>query len=160
MGVMRFEKEVSAAVAPSRMFKAFFLEAHNFLPKLVPQAIKSVEILQGDGGAGSIKITNFADGGNFKYAKHRIDEIDKDNFRCKYTVIEGDMLGTILESIIYDVKFEASGNGGSICKVASEFHTKGDQEIKEEALKEAEEKAMGLHKIVEAHLLANPDLYA
>lgn len=62
MGVMRFEKEVSAAVAPSRMFKAFFLEAHNFLPKLVPQAIKSVEILQGDGGAGSIKITNFADG--------------------------------------------------------------------------------------------------
>ncbi|KAH9766024.1 hypothetical protein WN944_025390 [Citrus x changshan-huyou] len=160
MGVMRFEKEVSAAVAPSRMFKAFFLEAHNFLPKLVPQAIKSVEILQGDGGAGSIKITNFADGGNFKYAKHRIDELDKDNFRCKYTVIEGDMLGTILESIVYDVKFEASGNGGSICKVASEFHTKGDQEIKEEALKEAEEKAMGLHKIVEAHLLANPDLYA
>ena len=61
MGVIRFEKEAPAAVAPSRMFKAF-VDSHNLLPKIAPQAFKSIDILQGDGGVGTIKLWNFADG--------------------------------------------------------------------------------------------------
>lgn len=44
------------------MYKAFVLDADNLIPKILPQAIKSVETLQGDGGAGTIKITTFGEG--------------------------------------------------------------------------------------------------
>ncbi|XP_031250275.1 pathogenesis-related protein STH-2-like [Pistacia vera] len=108
-----------------------------------------------------VPLINFPDGSYYKYVKHRIDVLDKENFVCKYTLIEGDSLGDKLESIVYEVKFEASSdNGGSVCKVASEYHTKGDHEIKEEVFKASQEKAVELYKVVEAHLLANPDLYA
>ncbi|KAJ0093714.1 hypothetical protein Patl1_24957 [Pistacia atlantica] len=161
MGVLHLNSETTTAVAPSRMFKAFILDSPNLLPKLVPQSFKNIELIEGDGGVGSIKLINFPDGNYYKYVKHRIDVLDKENFVCKYTLIEGDTLGDKLESIVYEVKFEASSdNGGSVCKVASEYHTKGDHEIKEEVFKASQEKAVELYKVVEAHLLANPDLYA
>ncbi|XP_044484697.1 major allergen Pru ar 1-like [Mangifera indica] len=160
MGVLNINTEITLTVAPSRMFKAMILDSHNVLPKLVPQSFKNIKLIEGDGGVGSIKLINFADGSQYKYVKHRIDVLDKENFVCKYTLIEGDNLGEKLESIVYEVKFEASGKGGSICKVASEYHTKGDHEIKEEVFKASQEKAVELYKVVEAHLLANPDLYA
>ncbi|XP_044484298.1 major allergen Pru ar 1-like [Mangifera indica] len=160
MGVLHHNSETTTAVAPSRMFQAFILDSHNLLPKLAPQSFKNIELIEGDGGVGSIKLINFPDGSYYKYMKHRIDVLDKENFVCKYTLIEGDSLGEKLESVVYEVKFEPSGNGGSICKVASEYHTKGDHEIKEEVFKASQEKAAELYKVVEAHLLANPDLYA
>ncbi|KAK6228613.1 hypothetical protein SCA6_000953 [Theobroma cacao] len=44
------------------MFKAFVLDADNLIPKVVPQAIKSSELLEGDGGPGSIKKITFGEG--------------------------------------------------------------------------------------------------
>lgn len=38
MGVLRFDKDGSVAVAPSRMFKAFVIDSHNLFPKLLPVA--------------------------------------------------------------------------------------------------------------------------
>lgn len=42
--------------------KASILDSHNLIPKLMPQSIKSIELIQGDGGAGSIKQINFVEG--------------------------------------------------------------------------------------------------
>ena len=42
--------------------KAFVLEADSIIPKILPQAVKSVEILEGNGGPGTIKKTTFAEG--------------------------------------------------------------------------------------------------
>ena len=47
---------------PSRIFKALILDGDNLVPKLLPQIIKSIEIVEGDGGAGTIKQMNFAEG--------------------------------------------------------------------------------------------------
>ncbi|KAA8543146.1 hypothetical protein F0562_021359 [Nyssa sinensis] len=160
MGVTCFTQEFSTPVAPAKMFKALIVDSHNLIPKLVPQSIKSIEFIEGDGGAGSIKQTNFPEDGHFKYLKHKIDVLDAEKLVCKYTLIEGDVLSDKLESIVYEVKFEASGNGGSICKMTSEYHTKGDVELKEEHIKEGKDKAMGMYKIVEDYLVSNPDVYA
>lgn len=62
MGVTTFSDEYTSPIAPSRIFKASIVDSHNLIPKLLPQAIKSIEITQGDGGAGSIKQINFAEG--------------------------------------------------------------------------------------------------
>ncbi|KAA8548979.1 hypothetical protein F0562_000663 [Nyssa sinensis] len=65
-----------------------------------------------------------------------------------------------LKSIAYEVKFEASDNGGSICKMTSEYHAAGDVELKEEEIKGGKDRAMATSKVVEAYLLENPDVYA
>ncbi|KAA8527412.1 hypothetical protein F0562_034873 [Nyssa sinensis] len=159
MGFISYDMEISCSISPAKMFKAFVLDADNLIPKILPQAIKCVEVLQGHGGPGTIKLVTFGEGSQFKSVKHRVDGIDKENFTYSYSKIEGDALMGILESISYELKIEASPDGGSICKNTSKYHTKGDAQITEEQIKSGKEKASGMFKAVEAYLLANPDAY-
>ncbi|KAF7847550.1 hypothetical protein BT93_L2851 [Corymbia citriodora subsp. variegata] len=62
MGVTTYTQEFTTPVAPSRMFMALIIDSHNLIPKIAPQGIKSIEFVEGDGGVGSIKVTNFAEG--------------------------------------------------------------------------------------------------
>ncbi|WVZ21726.1 hypothetical protein V8G54_009048 [Vigna mungo] len=160
MGGTTFTYDYSSAVAPSRMFKALITDSRTLLPKLLPQFIKEVNVIQGDGEAGSIEQVNFAEASPFKYVKHRIDEVDKEKLECKYTMIEGGPLGEKLESIAYEVKFEATSDGGCLCKMTSKYNVIGDFEVKEEEIKEGRESSLGVCKVVEAYLLQNPQVYA
>ena len=63
-------------------------------------------------------------GSRFKFVKYKIDEVDENNCTCRYSLIDGDMLGDKLETIKYEVKFEAFGEG-SVCKSSSHYHMKG-----------------------------------
>ena len=62
MGLFTYEMEVVTEIPPAKMFKAFVLDGDNLIPKIVPQAIKNVEIIEGDGGPGSIKKITFGEG--------------------------------------------------------------------------------------------------
>lgn len=62
MGVISYEHEVTSSIPAPKLFKAFILDGDSLIPKILPQAIKSVEIIQGDGGAGTIKVTHFGEG--------------------------------------------------------------------------------------------------
>lgn len=62
MGVFSFEYESSSSIAPAKLFQALVLDADNLIPKVVPNAIERTEILQGDGGAGTIKKIIFPPG--------------------------------------------------------------------------------------------------
>ncbi|KAK3418010.1 hypothetical protein EUGRSUZ_H03990 [Eucalyptus grandis] len=159
MAVTSYTQEFTTLIAPSRMFKALILDSHNLMPKIVPQGIKSIEFLQGNGGAGSIKQTNFTEGGHLKYLKHRIDAIDAENLVCKYTLIESDVILDKIEFVAYEVNFEATDNGGCVCKMTSEYHTRAGVELKEEDIKQGKDKAMGLYKVVEEYLSVNPGVY-
>ncbi|KAL6339948.1 hypothetical protein AAG906_035039 [Vitis piasezkii] len=157
MGVVSFAQESESPVAPGRLFKALILDSHNLCPKLMPQSIKSIDIIQGDGGVGTIKQTNFTRG---IHIKHRIDEVDNEKCRCKFTLIEGDVMGEKLRSAAYEIEFMDDGEGGSICRMLSEYETVGDVVFRDEDIEEGKEKATELFKPVEAFLLANPDAYA
>ncbi|KAK7264673.1 hypothetical protein RJT34_32283 [Clitoria ternatea] len=156
MGVTTFTQEYSSSVAPSRMFKALIIDSKNLLPRLLPHFVKDVNVIQGDGEAGSIEQVNFNEASPFKYLKHRIDVLDKDNLFCKYTMIEGDPLGDKLESIAYEVKFEASNDRGCLCKMKSNYNTIGEFEVKEEEVKEGRESTIAIYKVVESYLRENP----
>uniref|UniRef100_A0A2N9HG67 Bet v I/Major latex protein domain-containing protein n=1 Tax=Fagus sylvatica TaxID=28930 RepID=A0A2N9HG67_FAGSY len=136
MGVFTYESEVTSPIPPARLYKAFVLDADNLIPKILPHAIKSAEILEGNGGPGTIKKITFHEGYQFKFIKHKIDAIDKENYVYNYSVIEG-----------------------SIFKSISKYHAKDDVEINEEQIKAGKEKASGLFKAVEGYLLANPEAY-
>ena len=98
-------------------------------------------------------------GSQFKSVKHRVDAlVDKEDFSYKYSIIDRDALMGVLESISYEVKIDASWDGGSICKTTSTYYTKGDIHITEEQIKRRKEKAITMFRAVEAYLLANPQL--
>ncbi|RXH80189.1 hypothetical protein DVH24_041336 [Malus domestica] len=158
MGVFTYESEFTSVIPPARLFNAFVLDADNLIPKIAPQAVKSAEILEGDGGVGTIKKINFGEGSTYSYVKHRIDGVDKDNFVYKYSVIEGDAISETIEKISYETKLVASGSG-SVIKSTSHYHTKGDVEIKEEHVKAGKEKASHLFKLIENYLLEHQDAY-
>ncbi|KAL2453462.1 MLP-like protein [Abeliophyllum distichum] len=159
MGAITYDMEITSSIPAGKLFKAFVLDSDNLIPKIMPQAIKSVEILEGDGGVGTIKIITFGEGSQFKSIKHRVDNIDKENLTYSYSIIEGDALNDVLESINYHIKIVPTADGGSICKNRSIYNTKGDVQITEEKIKEGKEKATGMFKAVEAYLQANPDAY-
>ncbi|KAK1357551.1 Major allergen Pru ar 1 [Heracleum sosnowskyi] len=139
--------------------KASILDSHNLIPKLLPRGIKSIELVQGDGGAGSIKQVNFIDGRNFNSFKYHIDQLSEDKFTYNYMLLEGDALMEKLRKITYEVKFESSPSGGTISKVTSKYYTDGDFMLKEEDIKAGKEKVPMMYKVVEAYLLQNPDAY-
>ena len=62
MGVTTYTDEYSSPIPPFRLFKALVLDADVLVPKLMPEALKSIDTIHGDGRAGSIKQINFAEG--------------------------------------------------------------------------------------------------
>ncbi|KAH9683667.1 hypothetical protein WN944_025392 [Citrus x changshan-huyou] len=158
MGVITFESNDTYAVPPARMFKALVLESDQLFPKIFPDAIKNIDVVEGDGGAGSIKKITFAEGGQVNDVKHKIEEVDKVNLKTSYSIIEGAILADQLEKISYDNQWVPSPDGGSICKTICKLYTKGELEVTEEQFNAGKEKSAAMVKALEAYLLANPDV--
>lgn len=57
MGVLPYEH--TSLVTPARNFKASIVDSPNLMRKLLPDAIKSIKFLKGDGEPGNIKQINF-----------------------------------------------------------------------------------------------------
>ncbi|OAY56075.1 major allergen Pru ar 1 [Manihot esculenta] len=159
MGAVTFERRITTTIPPAKIFKVLVLEADNAVPTILPQLIESVEILEGDGGPGTIKKTNFAEGSEFKYIRTIVEAMDKDNMTHCYSVIGGDQWLDVLEKITYETKVEASPDGGSIIKTSSKYFPKENYEIIEDQVQAGAEKALVFFKAVEAYLLANPDAF-
>ncbi|KAL8048307.1 hypothetical protein ABFX02_07G055500 [Erythranthe guttata] len=159
MGAITYDMEIPSSIPASKMFKAIVLDVDTLIPKIMPHAIKNVEILEGDGTcAGTVKIIHFGEGSKFKSVKHRVDALDAENMTHSYSIIEGDALMGIVESITYHIKIVPTEDGGCICKNRSIYNVKGDaHEVTEDKIKEGKEKAMAMFKAIEAHLHANPD---
>ncbi|XP_044498123.1 major strawberry allergen Fra a 1-2-like isoform X2 [Mangifera indica] len=154
MGVATGEFEVPSAVPVDKMFQAAVVDADKLFPKIMPQGIKSAELVEGDGGAGSIRMVNLVEG-DF-YMKHKVDALDKESFVYNYTIIEGDTLTGKFEKIVYETKWVSSPDGGSIFKATVSFHTLPGFDVPAEKLvNTAKEKATVMVKAVEAYLLAN-----
>lgn len=63
MGAFTFDMEVATQISPAKMFKAFVLDAEKLIVKVLPQAIKSVATLEGNGGPGTIRLISSATAG-------------------------------------------------------------------------------------------------
>ncbi|XP_052882286.1 major allergen Pru av 1-like [Gossypium arboreum] len=71
MGVFTYESQVITAISPAKMFKACVLDGDNLIPKILPQAFKSIEYIEGNGEPGGIKKVTFGEGSQFKYMKQK-----------------------------------------------------------------------------------------
>ncbi|XP_047335903.1 major strawberry allergen Fra a 1-2-like [Impatiens glandulifera] len=105
---------------PTKLCKAFILHVENLVPTILPQAIKSIETIEGDGEPGTVKIITLPQM-QIQSVKHRVDGIDKENYTYSYNIIEVDVLKNGLESLSYEIKIFDGSNGGSICKKQARF---------------------------------------
>lgn len=67
MGVIVDEHELSCSIPATRFFKAFFL-SNELMPKILPAVFEKIEYIEGNGGAGSIKLISYHGEGNPKFA--------------------------------------------------------------------------------------------
>lgn len=57
--------EGRSTVTAAEMYKAMFLDMDVVIPQILPQLIKSIHILEGDGGVGTIKYLTYGQGINY-----------------------------------------------------------------------------------------------
>lgn len=62
MGAITTNVEIESSVPAQTIYKGFLLDMDHIIPKVLPQAIKSVEIVSGDGGVGTIKKITLGEG--------------------------------------------------------------------------------------------------
>ncbi|KAK2394870.1 Stress-induced protein SAM22 [Trifolium repens] len=156
MGVFNFEEETTSIVAPARLYKALVTDADIITPKVI-DVIKSIEIVEGNGGPGTIKKLTFVEGGETKYNIHKVELVDDANWAYNYSIVGGVGLPDSVEKISFESKLIAGPNGGSIAKLGVKYHTKGDFTPSEEELKKGKARGDGLFKAIEGYVLANPD---
>ncbi|WP_267115321.1 pathogenesis-related BetVI family protein, partial [Xanthomonas sacchari] len=96
MGVLTFEDETVSVVAPARLYKALVKDADTLIPKVI-DPIQSVEIVEGNGGPGTIKKLTFTEGGQTGHVLHQVDAIDEANFGYNYSVVGGAGLPVTVE---------------------------------------------------------------
>ncbi|KAH6816088.1 hypothetical protein C2S51_020908 [Perilla frutescens var. frutescens] len=98
-----------------------------------------------------------------KTAKHRIDAIDMEKMSLTYSVIDGDILSTFVESVSHELSVVGSPDGGSIYKNKITYNTKllqaGDANMITNNINGLKEEAVALFKAIEADVLAHPDAY-
>ncbi|KAL5982746.1 hypothetical protein ACLOJK_016822 [Asimina triloba] len=162
MAVGTAGNDIVFQVPPTVLWKAFATDSQNLMPKILPHVIKSIVVLEGDGGVGTVKQCNFTDAvKDFTYWKEQVDELDEENSTLKYSVIEGGLIGKKMKSMAFKFGFEDGANGVSLCKFTAEFEAVGDGAPEDiERVKEMVGNMSGMFKAVEGYLLANPDAYA
>lgn len=62
MGVLGFPTKFISIIPPAKAFKALVLDFNHIVPQAAQEVIRSIDLLEGDGGPGSVKQINFADG--------------------------------------------------------------------------------------------------
>ncbi|GLJ28931.1 hypothetical protein SUGI_0570650 [Cryptomeria japonica] len=97
--------EIESPVEAKRLWNANVKDANNLLPKLVPEIISGITLVQGDGGVGTIRQVNFtAANRDFTYVKEKVDLVDEANMVYSFSQVEGGLIGTKAASIRYTAK--------------------------------------------------------
>ncbi|XP_058730886.1 ABA-responsive protein ABR18-like [Vicia villosa] len=156
MGIFIFENDTTSTVAPAKLFKAVVHDADVIVPKVV-DSIKTVEIVEGNGGPGTVKKITFVEGGQTLYVLHKIETIDDAKFEYNYSIVGGFSISDIVEKISFEAKLFEGPNGGSVGKMTVKYHTKGDAKPIEKEVEEGKAKSDALFKAIEGFVLANPN---
>ncbi|KAG9444032.1 hypothetical protein H6P81_015372 [Aristolochia fimbriata] len=155
-----YTHESISPVPVSRLWKAS-ADTDNIVPKILPELISSIVILEGNGGVGTVKQLNFTQVmKDFSYVKERVDALDGEKRVYKSTVVGGGLMGIKFKAYAFEFKMEARKEGGTKTTLTLEYDTVGDTQMSQEELGDIAKKMMSIPNAIETHLLANPNAYA
>ncbi|XP_057791116.1 phytohormone-binding protein-like [Salvia miltiorrhiza] len=108
--------EVKVRVGIERLWGALVNDLSSLLPVLIPNLVTEGEMLQGDGGLGTVYHFKFGPGvPNMRYQKEEVVELDESVHRIGLQVIEGGRLG--LGFTYYKNSFQLTATGDSETRV-------------------------------------------
>ncbi|XP_068661050.1 major strawberry allergen Fra a 1-2-like [Aristolochia californica] len=151
-----YSRDAFSSVPPTRFWKAF-ADSGNLIPKLLPEVVASIELVEGNGGAGSVQKFNFKNGPSLV---SNVLVMDHEKYLYRYAILEGGPIGTLLKTCIFETKLGTSSEGGTKNSLKIEYETLGDNPLTEEELARVVGGVPGLSKAMEGYLVANPDAYA
>ncbi|XP_045788599.1 ABA-responsive protein ABR17-like [Trifolium pratense] len=156
MGVFAFEDDFVSTVAPPKLYKALAKDADEIVPKVIP-VIQGVEIVEGNGGPGTIKKLTAVEDGKTSFILHKVGAVDEAKLGYNYSLVGGTGLDESLEKVEFETSVVAGSDGGSIVKISVKYHTKGDAALSDAVRDETKGKGTGLLKAIEGYVLANPN---
>ncbi|KAG9459527.1 hypothetical protein H6P81_004035 [Aristolochia fimbriata] len=155
-----YSKACVSAHALARLWNASN-DTHKLVPKLIPHQVSHIDVLEGNGGVGTVLQFNFGqDLKHLSHVKNRIEAIDDENHVMKFRVLEGKDIGTLLKSCVFEVKMEETRQGGTKTTVKMDYDTVGDTPLSKEHAESMVDGVLGQTMAIEAHLHANPTAYA
>ncbi|MFS7924487.1 putative Bet v I/Major latex protein [Helianthus anomalus] len=158
MSTASFQIEIASSFPAEKVFKIYG-DFHIITPKVNPQVFKSIEIIEGDGGVGTIRLLTFGDGLPFTNTKYRQDGIDASNFTFDNTFFEGDNLMGIIDTINYHIKIIPNAEGGSIFTQKVVYNCKGEEKPSTETLNFIKDMYEKTYKAMEAYAAEHPETY-
>ncbi|XP_054808067.1 pathogenesis-related protein 2-like [Prosopis cineraria] len=156
MGVFTHETETVSVVPPAKLYSTLVKQFNTILPKANP-SVKSVQVIEGTGGPGSIKKITSVGQRNAIDVLHKVDEIDEANLGYKYSVVGGSIFPDSLEKVCFETKVVGGSDGGSVVKLVIKYHTKGDAPPAEDLIKRGKMRGEQLFKVVADYIVASPD---
>ncbi|XP_076936263.1 root allergen protein-like [Bidens hawaiensis] len=152
------EVEISNSFPADKLFKVI-ANFHTLAPKVLPEVYKSITIVEGDGGPGTIQSHVYGDALPYTTSKQKIDAVDLSNLSVDYTVFEGDILSDYLDSIVHHIKISPTAEGGAMYKHTTVFNCKGEKKPTEELLNQTNEGYKKSFKAFEAYVAANAEAF-
>ncbi|KAK6132631.1 hypothetical protein DH2020_033620 [Rehmannia glutinosa] len=109
---MQEKGQVKVNVGIDVLWRALAKDLKSILPTIVPKLVKEAEILEGDGGLGTVYLFKFGpDVPNMSYQKEKIVEFDESLHQIALQVIEGGRLN--LGFTFYKACFQLTALGDS-----------------------------------------------
>ncbi|XP_027356642.1 phytohormone-binding protein-like [Abrus precatorius] len=108
--IKEFNTQTEVSVGLEALWAALTKDLKIIVPKVLPNVVKDVQVIEGDGGVGTILIFNFLpDVSPVSYQREKITEFDEISHEIGLQVIEGGYLNQGLS--YYKTTFQLSGLG-------------------------------------------------
>ncbi|KAF7822762.1 phytohormone-binding protein-like [Senna tora] len=147
--------QTEASVGMEILWQALSKDLKAVVPKVLPHIVKDVQVIEGDGGSGTILLFTFLpdsglSGGS--YQKERISEVDGDSHEIGLEVIEGGYLNQGFS--YYKTSFQLSAIGEAKTVVNIKVSYESEMEETSKQMKTAESTLLFI-RCLEKYLLDN-----
>ncbi|KAL2327708.1 hypothetical protein Fmac_021135 [Flemingia macrophylla] len=107
--IKEFNTQTEVSVGLEALWAALSKEFINIVPKVLPNVVKNVQLIEGDGGVGTILIFNFLADMSPSFQREKITEFDENSHEIGLQVTEGGYLNQGLS--YYKTTFQLSSIG-------------------------------------------------
>ncbi|KAL1832572.1 hypothetical protein ACET3Z_002223 [Daucus carota] len=155
MGVVTRTAEArSSKMTAAQLYKNMFIDMDKVMPKILPQIFKSVRLVEGDGGVGTVKEITYGEAVKATTMIQKLVEMDPEAMTYTKVIIGGDVLMGTLESVAYHSVVESSDSGECVVKLTVVFTPLAGQEVSEDYIKDSIAQSYQTFYAVEAHVQA------
>jgi len=120
--------QVKVGVGIEAFWRALSKDLASILPKAIPNLVKDVQVIEGNGGLGTVMLLNFgSDVANLRYQKEKIVEFEESLHRFGLQVIEGGHLNFGFSSYKTIFQLTSSGDSETIVDFEVVYETQAEE---------------------------------